>query len=155
VEKVPQSAGIPKWIYAGLAALILVVALFAALRKKDPAPVAAASPAIALYQNPPAEAAPAPRAEAAPPVARAPGRKASGWSVIVGAYGAREPAEKWMRAMSKKWPKFNISVSELRAGQTRYLVVLGQNLSEDQAEALRKRAVESGLPRDTYIKRVM
>jgi hypothetical protein len=55
----------------------------------------------------------------------------------------------------RKWPKFNIGVFQPRAGKTPYLVVLGQNLSEDQAEELRKRAVDSGLPRDTYIKRVM
>ncbi len=42
-----------------------------------------------------------------------------------------------------------------RAEKTHYLVVLGQNLSEDQPEELRKRAVDSGVPRDTYIKRVM
>ncbi len=60
-----------------------------------------------------------------------------------------------MRAMMSRWPNFKISVSERQAEKTRYLVVLGENLSEDQAEALRKRAVESGLPRDTYIKRVM
>jgi hypothetical protein len=33
--------------------------------------------------------------------------------------------------------------------------VIGQNLSEDQANALRKRAVASGLPRDTYVKRFL
>jgi hypothetical protein len=46
-------------------------------------------------------------------------------------------------------------VSARPAEKTHYLLVLGENLSEDQAEALRKRAVESGLPRDTYIKRLM
>jgi hypothetical protein len=33
-------------------------------------------------------------------------------------------------------------------------VVLGRNLSEDQAQALRTRAVQSRLPGDTYIKRL-
>ena len=60
-----------------------------------------------------------------------------------------------MRTLMSRWPNFHISMSEPQAEKTRYLIVLGQNLSEDQAEALRKRAVESGLPRDTYIKRVM
>ena len=66
-----------------------------------------------------------------------------------------ELAEKRMRDMIRRWPKFNIGVFQPRAEKTHYLVVLGQNLSEDQAEELRKRAVDSGLPRDTYIKRVM
>jgi hypothetical protein len=60
-----------------------------------------------------------------------------------------------MRDMARRWPNFNIGVLQPQAEKTPYLVVLGQNLSEDQAEALRKRAVESGLPSDTYIKRVM
>jgi hypothetical protein len=46
-------------------------------------------------------------------------------------------------------------VFEQKAGKTFYLVVIGQNLSEDQANALRKRAVASGLPRDTYVKRFL
>jgi tRNA A-37 threonylcarbamoyl transferase component Bud32 len=159
VESVPPAeetnTGIPKWIYAGLAALVLVVLLAAVLRRKDApvvttpvvtAPVTTALPAVAEQ---------APRVEVAPPVSHQRGRKADGWSVIVGAYGAREPAEKRVRAMMSRWPHFKISVSEGQGEKTRYLVVLGQNLSEDQAEALRKRAVDSGLPRDTYIKRVM
>ena len=75
--------------------------------------------------------------------------------MIVGAYGFREPAEKRAREMASKWPNFEISVLEAQSEKTHYLVVLGKNLSEDEAEALRKRAVEAGLPRQTYIKRVM
>jgi len=145
-----ENTGVPKWVYAGLAALVLIVVLAAMMRRQDPAPVATVPPrAEALI----------PRAEATPPVSRPAsrprGRKADGWSVIVGDYGAREPAEKRMRAMMSRWPHFNTSVSERQGEKTHYLVVLGENLSEDQAEALRKRAVESGLPRDTYIKRMM
>jgi hypothetical protein len=73
----------------------------------------------------------------------------------VATYASHELAEKRMRDMMRRWPKFNIGVFQPRAEKTHYLVVLGQNLSEDQAEELRKRAVDSGLPRDTYIKRVM
>ncbi len=160
VESVPPAeetnTGIPKWIYAGLAALVLVVLLAAVVRRKDAAsvvttPVVTAPVTTAL----PAVAEQAPRVEVAPPVSHQRGRKADGWSVIVGDYGSREPAEKRVRAMMSRWPHFKISVSEGQGEKTRYLVVLGQNLSEDQAEALRKRAVDSGLPRDTYIKRVM
>jgi hypothetical protein len=148
----PSNTGVPKWIYAGLAALILIVVLAAVMRRKDAAPITTAAPVVSV----PATATQQdPRAEATPPVSRPHGRKADGWSVIVGAYVAREPAEKRMHAMMSRWPNFKISVSEGQAEKTRYLVVLGENLSEDQAEALRKRAVESGLPRDTYIKRVM
>jgi cell division septation protein DedD len=176
--------GVPKWIYAGLAALILTVVLAAVVRNRDSAPVAmppVATPPVATPMPPdpasgavsPSPVKPVPRAEApltgsqpdpgkagsrpdsGKTVSRPDSRKASGWSVIVGAYGSREPAEKWGRQMTKRWPKFEFTVLETQAEKTRYLVVLGQNLSEDQAEALRKRAVESGLTRNTYIKRVM
>jgi hypothetical protein len=150
----PSRAGVPKWIYAGLVALVLIVVLAAMVRRKDAAPVATL-PAAVTQQGPPAEAAPPVSSPVSIPVSRPRGRKADGWSVIVGDYGSREPAEKRVRSMMSRWPSFHMSVSERQAEKTHYLVVLGQNLSEDQAEALRRRAVESGLPRDTYIKRVM
>jgi hypothetical protein len=144
-EESPETGGVPKWIFAGLAALILIVVLAAVLRNNHPAP-AAAPVAVTSAPAPPVEV---------PPIANPPvERKASGWSVIVGAYGSREAAEKRMREMAKRWPRFEINVIESHAEKTAYLVVLGRDLSEDQAEALRKRAVGAGLPRDTYIKRV-
>jgi hypothetical protein len=73
----------------------------------------------------------------------------------VAAYVSRDLAEKRMHDMMKKWPKFKIEVYQPKTDKMHYFVVLGENLSEDQAEDLRKRAVDSGLPRDTYIKRVM
>jgi hypothetical protein len=167
-----SNPGVPKWIYAGLAALILVVVLGAVMRKKDSAPVAAVPSAAAPLQDPRPEATglgladgrgsgpasrgatPALRAETTRAISGARGRKADGWAVIVGAYGSREPAEKRMRDLMRRWPRFNISVFEPQT-EKHYLVVLGENLSEVQAEALRKRAIGSGLPGDTYIKRVM
>lgn len=142
--------GVPKWIYAGLAALILTVILAAVVRNNHSAPVAAPAAAGAGAVSS------LPVTAAAPETANlSGGRKASGWSVIVGAYRSRELAEKRMREMTKRWPNFKISVVETQEEKTPYLLVLGRNLSEDQAEALRKRAVESRLPGDTYIKRVM
>jgi hypothetical protein len=163
-DEADSKTGIPKWIYAGLAALILIVVLSAVMRKR---PSAAVVPPAAVPQRTSSDAEPADRAPAAdvPSPAQKPdprgeatrprGRKADGWSVIVAAYASRELAEKRMRDMMTRWPKFNIGVFQPRTDKTYYLVVLGQNLSEDQAEELRKRAVDSGLPRDTYIKRVM
>jgi eukaryotic-like serine/threonine-protein kinase len=167
VERVPRpeqedpgeahsKTGIPKWIYAGLAALILIVVLLAVMRKRDAAPVAVVPPAAVSQRTPDVEVpAPAPKPDPRGAATRAGGRKADGWSVIVATYASRELAEKRMRDMMSKWPKFNPGVLQPQAEKTHYFVVLGQNLSEDQAEELRKRAVDSGLPRDTYIKRVM
>jgi hypothetical protein len=173
VEKMPAvvdaggKTGIPSWIYAGLAALILIVVLSAVIRKTDRD---APSVAVAQHAAVPRRASdtetvdrassvevpsPAPKPDPRTEATRAQGRKADGWSVIVATYASRELAEKRTRDMMKRWPKFNIGVFQPRAEKTHYLVVLGQNLSEDQAEELRKRAVDSGLPRDTYIKRVM
>ena len=73
----------------------------------------------------------------------------------MGAYRSRELAEKRMREMTKRWPGFKISVFESQGEKTPYLLVLGRNLSEDQAEALRQRAFQSRMPGDTYIKRMM
>ncbi|HEX4274901.1 MAG TPA: protein kinase [Bryobacteraceae bacterium] len=153
----PRPAGIPKWIYAGLAALLLVVGLLAVMRKKDSAPAVPATPAPRAAVSEPAVRAPAsiPAPAAANPTATSrPGRRSSGWAVIVAAYGARGPAEKRLRSMAGKWPKFQWTVFQQQAEKTYYLVVVGQNLSEDDAEALRKRAIQSGLPRDAYIKKV-
>jgi hypothetical protein len=151
----PKVARPAKWIYAGLAALILLTVILAAVVRSNNS-VAVATPPVAVAQQdsqaPATEpvVTPAPRAEAGTT-----GRKASGWSVIVGAYRSRELAEKRMREMTKKWPNFQISVLESPGEKTPYLLVLGRNLSEDQAQALRKRAFESRLPGDAYIKRLM
>jgi hypothetical protein len=164
-DEAHSKTGIPKWIYAGLAALILIVVLSAVMRKRDAASVAVVLPAAIPQRTPGAEIAdraasaevhsPVPKPEPHAEAAGARGRKADGWSVIVATYASRELAEKRMRDMIRRWPKFNISVFQPRGEKTHYLVVLAQNLSEDQAEELRKRAVDSGLPRDTYVKRVM
>jgi hypothetical protein len=155
-DEAQSRTGIPKWIYAGLAALILIVVLSAVMRKREAAPVAVVPHAAVAERIPDVEVvSPAPKPEPRPEATRARGRKADGWSVIVAAYVSRELAEKRMRDMTKRWPKFNIGVLQPRTDKTHYLVVLGQNLSEDQAEELRKRAVDSGLAHDAYIKRVM
>jgi len=172
-----QQRRFPVWILAGLAALILVVAGLAILRKKEPAPVIVppSEPAIARTTTPrpvaPAQAKPlapkprpvtpssvtplfATRPSATPRVSEAHGRRATGWAVIVAAYGTQAPAEKRKQALESKWPAFQWSVLQQKADKSYSLVVIGRNLSEDDAEALRKRALAAGLPRDVYIKRV-
>jgi hypothetical protein len=155
-EQDVPSRGIPKWIYAGLAALVLVIVLVAAVRRMGRAEsVVTLAPVISnddAGAAAPVVPAPAPVQR---PVANIAERKAGGWSVIVAAYGSRAAAEKRMNGMARKWPKFAVSVEERTGEKARYLVVLGKGLAENDAEALRKRAVGSGLPRDTYIKKLM
>jgi hypothetical protein len=149
---------IPNWIYAALTALILIVFMVAGLRKNDsvahaeiPARRAQPAPPPRMSVPPPVVAErPAPRPVA--PAAVAPvSQPPEAWTVIAAAYASREPAEKRVRQMAKKWPRFNPVVARPLTGKPLYIIVLGQNLSQDEAEALRKRAVAAGLPRDTYI----
>jgi len=143
--------GLPKWVYAGVAALVLILIIMSIARRRssEPENVAAASPTPRIELP----AKPVPVETARPP--RATGRKQNGWWVIAAAYSSREAAEKRMHSIRERWPDFQVAVSHPQSDPAHYYVTLGEDLAEDRAEALRKRAVESGLPRDTYIKRVM
>jgi len=102
-DEAHSKRGIPRWIYAGLAALILIVVLAAVMQQRNGAPVAVAPPAAAPQQALGTEVAdglasagvpspargPDPGTEATPTVSRVRGRKADGWSVIVAAPIAR------------------------------------------------------------------
>ncbi|HEU5020655.1 MAG TPA: SPOR domain-containing protein [Bryobacteraceae bacterium] len=157
---------IPNWIYAALIALLAIVFVAAGLRKKDPPAEHVRTPAPATTaQRTPAAQTPAPQPFSAtttplpptpaPGVSTAAPQTAEGWSVIVAAYAEREAAEKRMRAMAARWPRFNPTVLHPGTGRTHYIVVLGTNLSQEKADALRKRAVAAGFPRDAYIKNLM
>lgn len=165
----PQLAGrirkpsrpFPKWIFAGLAAVVLIVLLAAVMRTTNtkpaslpPPPVTSIAPEIA--PSPPvvqAEPAPA-KPEPFPGKPHAANRKADGWSVIVAAYNSRDAAEKKMNTLAKRWTAFHLQVSEHSSERAPWLVTVGDNLSEDQAQTLRGRAVHAGLARDAYIKRI-
>src|SRR3569833_65346 len=146
----------PYWIYAALVALLLIVVIAAVLRKRNPVE-SVRTPANVAHQTPApftAREMPVPPAPS-PTLAGASQQKSEGWSVIVAAYASREAAEKRMRTMAARWPGFNPTVLQPMSGRTHFVVVLGHNLSQDQADALRKRAVAAGFPRDTYIKNLM
>jgi hypothetical protein len=147
----PSPKAISKWIYVALAALVVAVLLVAGLRKRDPVEHAAIPPDVRVQVQTPPAPTPAPGENSTPATTGASAPAADGWSVIAAAYSSSEPAEKRARGIAKKWPKFNPVVSQSRTGKGLYVVLLGQNLSEDGAEALRKRAVAAGLPRDIYI----
>ncbi len=150
VEEEPPAQSFPKWIVAGLAALVLVILLWAVVRKGDSPPATPVPAPVVVHQAPPV-AAPAP---IAPSVPHAVGRKAGGWSVIVAAYRSQTAAEKRMRSMASKWRGFHVSILQRKNERAPYLIVLGENLSENEAESLRQRAVRAGLPHDTYIKKL-
>lgn len=142
------------WKY-GAAALLVIAAIGATIgltRSKTAAPTTV--PPQAPVTAPVSEATPTrqpvlPRAAAPKPT---PSRDA-GWAVVVASYGARSAAEKRAKDLRKRWPKFHPEVFEPPSQKTRNLVVIGKNLSQANADALRKRARQAGLPRDVYIKR--
>jgi hypothetical protein len=47
-----------------------------------------------------------------------------------------------------------MQVSEHSSERAPWLVTLGENLSENEADSLRARAIHEGLARDAYIKRI-
>lgn len=138
-----------KWIYVALAGIVLVVGAIGLSKKTDrhPAiPAAAAAPTLVAAREKSA-----PQTE--PPAVR--DRRSDGWVVVVASYSARDAAEKRAKSMSKRWPRFHLDIFEPTSDKVHHLVILGKNLSEDQAEVLRKRAVTSGMARDAYIKRFL
>ena len=155
-----ESRGFPMWVFAGLFAIILAVLLAAVLRKSNnkPAAVAASTtaaapqvaspPPVIRFEPPPAKPKPFPDSS------RATNRKADGWYVVVAAYGSHDAAEKRMDTLAKRWPGFQLRVSEHSSERASWLVTVGENLSEDEAESLRARAARAGLARDAYIKRI-
>jgi hypothetical protein len=158
VEEETHKRRFPIWVFAALAALVLIVAGLSVMRRKEPVPVAVQT--TAPVREPAIVTTPKPRpvvpvpARATPPVSQGHAHRAAGWAVIVAAYGTEAPAEKRKRSVESKWPGFQWSVLQQKAEKSYYLVVIGRNLSEDDAEALRKRALQAGLPRDVYIKRM-
>lgn len=151
--------GFPKWVFAALAALVAVVLLGAIFRKKEPISAASPAPTVVVREAPRVTPSIATPVEPAPPrpreVSAVSGAGKGGWSVIVAAYGSQAAAEKRAHSMAAKWSGFHLSVLERQRERARYLVVLGDHLSQDEARALKERAVHSGLPRDTYIKKLM
>jgi hypothetical protein len=177
-EEHRDEASRPKWVYALVTGLVLVAVVLGFTWKKDavvtPAtstvveqktvqqgadaapvvPEAAPPRAAAVPDVPPAAAAFVPDARV--PEAAAPVRgKTGGWWVIVAAYNSREAADRRVRALKKAWPRYDVSVAEPQSEKSRYVITIGQGLSQKEADALRKRAVSSGMPRDAYIKRVL
>jgi len=157
-----RKTGSNKWMYGAAAALVLVAAVVGVKRNFNRVPSAVPAPTVT---NAPAQVAPTmvgpavvassqvQPSEKKTAVHRSRDPRLDGWAVVVASYGSRGPAEKRVRELGRRWPKFSFDVFEPGSEKARHLVVVGKNLSEEKAEALRKRALASGLPRDTYIKR--
>ncbi len=144
-EPLPEPKSQTRLYLAATAAALLIAAAIGLATRRAPSPPPIARPApstasgAAVTPKPPP---PAPIPHASP---------SKGWVVVAASYAARGPAEKRAHQIAKRWPRFHPEVFQPSAQHN--LVILGKNLSQDKAENLRKRARQSGLPRDVYIKR--
>jgi hypothetical protein len=75
------------------------------------------------------------------------------WFVIVGSYTSREAADKAAKKIEKDFGAkgFKPEVYAPYSGNPNWAIVIGANLTSDEAQQLRWRAVTAGLPKDTYV----
>ena len=74
----------------------------------------------------------------------------AGWYVIAYTFNHAEQAAIRAAAIERKNPSLHPQVIA-PSGRSPYLVALGGPMSREQAEALQRRARQSGLPRDTFV----
>jgi serine/threonine-protein kinase len=167
----PAPRRIPLWALPTAAIVMLIAVVFVLARGPNPsaqapvpAPVTAPAnrsvtppqavvpqPKPAPFDPPKKKAAPAPVKPVAPKVASR--ADARGWFVVTASYSREADAVQRAQSLARRFPQFRFAVFPPSAIDIHYLVILGSGLSSDAAETLRQRAVTSGLPRDTYIKK--
>jgi hypothetical protein len=75
----------------------------------------------------------------------------AGWYVIAYTFNRADTAAIRLAAIAKKNPALHPKIVA-PGGHSPYLIALGGPMSKPQAESLQKRARESGLPRDTFVR---
>ena len=162
----------PVWLLGTVAGAMLLVLIFVMSRGSSSSAASASQDAPAMAPRPAATAPPVvtpapprrdspfqsktapPQSSPTPPAAApAPVAKGHGWFVVVASYAQEADAAQEAHVLSRKFPGFKLSVFPPSPIDTHYLVIIGSGLGQDGAEALRQRAVASGLPGDTYIKK--
>lgn len=138
------------WVIAGAALLLLATlwALYGMMHPNRPAKTAqttATRSVNPVAQEHPAGSPAAPRAPAAGTVVMT----TPGWRVVAYTYNREAQAEHKAQALAQRFPQFSPGVYALH-GRAPFLVTLGGVMSRADALALRDRAVQMGLPRDTY-----
>ena len=155
----------PSWLVpAGVAIAVLVLLTWAVVRtRSSPKEATVSSGGGQTVAQPVPHVAPAVTPSTPPMVSEPPARpviakkhesrKDSQWFVVVATYSQRQSAEHRASEITKRWHAFPAKVFTPPIQNPHFLVVIGSNLSEDQAEALQKRSRAAGLPQDLYIKR--
>jgi hypothetical protein len=155
------------WMVAGLVLLVLVIlfTLHAVLHSSKnasvqpaPAPVAlkpvpapvpvVKKPVAPVVKKSVAVVKPQPPAPTPQPATR-PGTNAV-WRVVAYTYNHQDQAEHKAQTVNSKYPGMNAEVFSPKGDRAPYLVTLGGPMERDAAFQLRNKAVQQGLPRDTY-----
>jgi hypothetical protein len=164
----PRTAPIrfPRWALPAAGVVMLLAVVFVLAHGPAPAPVPPAQPqpAAAIPQpqppkpaafDPPKKVQPIPLREPKParvaPSAATPA--AQGWFVVVASYAREVDARQRAESLARRFPQFRLAIFPPSPIDLHYLVILGSGLTQPAAQSLRDRAVASGLPHDTYIKR--
>jgi len=146
--------------------LLVVFALWAMLHHSDhPQDAAAQNPVVVVSpetetprKSPPVaslpaatpKAAPAPAAIESSPSSAGPASRAGMWRVVAFTYNFQDQAEHKARTINEKHPDLEASVFSPKGSGAPYLVTLGNATDRASAFRLRDKAVQEGLPRDTY-----
>ena len=136
---VKQPSAFPKWIYAGVALLLLCVVMYNLRRKPETAVVRPVTP-VAVAPVPPA-----------PVSAPAPAPATGLWHVIAFTYRSRDIADKKVKQINNRWPDLRAAVFAPKGLGGYYLVALGDGMKREEATRLQRKARSLGLPQDTYV----
>jgi hypothetical protein len=127
----------PKWIFVGVAALLLLILGFNLRRS----PEVAVTPATTVY--------PVPAAKNPEPVDRTPPPSNEVWRVIAFTYHTRDGAAQKAKQINRLHPDLHATV--ISPGKHDYLVALGGPMTHADALRLQHSAHGKGIPRDLYV----
>ena len=138
----------PKWIIAGVAALLLTILLLNWRRKPEPPAPPPLFPA-ATPVTPPVQPRETPPSGV---YARNPAQSSPlTWRVVAFTYRSRDAALNKAQRINDRWPAFHASVFAPKGIRGYYLVALGEPMTREDAVRLQKKARRAGLPRDTIV----
>jgi eukaryotic-like serine/threonine-protein kinase len=155
--------GLPRFIYA-LIAVVVIAGLIVVLRARNTGKrQQQAAVEQETHPQPARQPAPPPISQAKPsPLVPAPSTtrtraasKTQGgnniWRVVVYTYNSAADARRRAAGINVKHPEAKAEVFSPTEGGAPYLVVIGGQMTRDQASLLRQQAVRMGLPRDSYM----
>lgn len=73
------------------------------------------------------------------------------WFVVVGSHLTQDAAEKQARHIRDNYPGFAADIYAPYGGNPYYAVVIGAQLTQQDARRLRQQAISAGFPKDTYL----